>query len=181
MLRAIEEELNAREQSGVLEVQQQHWDDKPTGAALMTTVLPACCYYGNAHKPVACDTVVQVSTRKQILKKSGRCFICLRKGHLSSDCKSTGWCRHHHTSICEHIWLLVVLINVPLVLPDKSLRFSHLITLHYLQPVRSNTSAAQNLLAPATTPQNLSTSTTTLNPSAPTFTSTPTSTNLYVG
>jgi len=90
----------------VLEVRQQHRDDKPTGAALMTTVLPACCYCGNAHKPVACDTVVQVSTRKQILKKSGCCFICLRKGHLSRDCRSTGWWRqckgHHHTSICEY-------------------------------------------------------------------------------
>jgi len=40
LLGAIEEELNARERSGVLEVRQQHRDDKPT---LMTTVMPACC------------------------------------------------------------------------------------------------------------------------------------------
>ena len=150
----------------------------------MTTVLPACCYCGNAHRPVGCDTVVRVSTRKQILKKSGRCFISLRKGHLSRDCKSTGQCRqckgHHHSNICEHSASGGV-DKRPVSSTRQVIQVQLSNNTAQSVPVKSSTSAAQNLVAPATTPQNLSTSATTLNPSAPTFTSTPTSTNLYVG
>lgn len=36
---------------------------------------------------------------------SGRCFNCLRRNHLSRDCRASGKClqcrRRHHTSICE--------------------------------------------------------------------------------
>ena len=42
--------------------------------------------------------------RKQILWTSGRCFVCLRRNHLSWNCRSTGRCAkcrgRHHTSIC---------------------------------------------------------------------------------
>jgi len=73
MLDTIEQELNARERSGVIVVRQpQQQDDKPTGAALFTSIQPICCCCNNPHKPFNCEAVVQVRARKQILKKSVR-------------------------------------------------------------------------------------------------------------
>ena len=49
--------------------------------------------------------MIAVSAHKQILRTSGRCFNCLRKGHLGRHCRSPGRCQRckakHHTSICE--------------------------------------------------------------------------------
>lgn len=48
--------------------------------------------------------MTQVEARRQLLKKAGRCFVCLRTGHISKECRSKGKCnkcgRRHHTSIC---------------------------------------------------------------------------------
>ena len=37
--------------------------------------------------------------------KSGRCFVCLKKGHISKDCRSSRGCyscwKRHHTSLCR--------------------------------------------------------------------------------
>jgi len=48
--------------------------------------------------------VTNPDERKQILRTSGRCFICLKKFHVSEDCHSSIRCRkcggRHHTSIC---------------------------------------------------------------------------------
>ena len=43
--------------------------------------------------------------RKRILRKAGRCFLCLRKvGHLARDCDSSIRCfhckGHHHIALC---------------------------------------------------------------------------------
>ena len=44
------------------------------------------------------------TSRKLALKRAGRCFICLRRGHVSTNCRSGLKCSHcnnrHHTSIC---------------------------------------------------------------------------------
>ena len=46
-----------------------------------------------------------MDARKQILLRAGHCFGCLRKGHISRECSSTGRCSrcggHHHISICS--------------------------------------------------------------------------------
>lgn len=48
--------------------------------------------------------MVQPQDRKQVLQKSGRCFICLRRGHISHECTSHKKCYkcsgRHHFSIC---------------------------------------------------------------------------------
>lgn len=53
----------------------------------------------------SCKVVTQPEARKQILRKSGRCFVCLRPGHVSRECRSRSRCskcsRRHHTSICS--------------------------------------------------------------------------------
>ena len=63
-----------------------------------------CCYCSQTHKPASCEVVVQVEARKQILKKSGCCFVCLKRGHLGRECQSSNKYRlckgRHHSSIC---------------------------------------------------------------------------------
>ena len=65
-----------------------------------------CCYYNQLHLPSSCNVVPQAEARKQALRRSGRRFSCLRKGHLSRDCRSQGRCRicrgHHRSSICSN-------------------------------------------------------------------------------
>ena len=79
----------------------------PSATALVSDakgVKQGCCYCGKDHFHASCDVVPEVDARKQILRKSGRCFSCLHKWHLSRNCRTTHRChkcnRHHHTSIC---------------------------------------------------------------------------------
>ena len=48
----------------------------------------SCCYYQQQHAAKDCTTVSGVSARKQILRNNGRCFNCLRKGHVGRLCRS---------------------------------------------------------------------------------------------
>ncbi len=109
---AIEEEITARERVDVN--QGRHPPRRgvekipPTAIALvsgnaMGTAAP-CCYCDRFHPPTRCDVVAQPEARRLLLRRNGRCFSCLRKGHLTRDCRSTNRCRtcngRHHTSIC---------------------------------------------------------------------------------
>ena len=66
----------------------------------------ACCYCQLRHNSKDCTTVTDVGARKQILRSSGRCYNCLRKGHIGRHCRSLSKCQQykgrHHISICEH-------------------------------------------------------------------------------
>ena len=66
---------------------------------------PACVYCGQHHSSVQCNIVTNAQKRKEILKNSGRCFICIRKNHLSRNCRSRSRCSkchgRHHSSICD--------------------------------------------------------------------------------
>ena len=67
--------------------------------------MSGCCYCQGAHSPQAYNVVRSVCDRKKILKTAGRCYVCLRVGHLSRNCRSKNKCRQcngrHHLSICE--------------------------------------------------------------------------------
>ena len=117
LLRLFEEELVAREraanppqthapsrrsqergrQSALLSGAQAQTQDSGTGMS--------CCYCQQQHPSKDCTTVPSVDNRRQILRSSGRCFNCLRKGHIGRVCRSSTKCLHckgrHHTSICE--------------------------------------------------------------------------------
>ena len=73
-------------------------------ALLSSSSSPSCSFCGQSHFSVNCETVSDVGERKQSLRKSGRCFVCLRKGHLGKDCRSSKNCHscggRHHASIC---------------------------------------------------------------------------------
>ena len=57
------------------------------------------------HRHEDCPKVEDVEERKRILFKYGRCFNCLRKGHLAKDCSNNvvvcNSCgEQHHSAIC---------------------------------------------------------------------------------
>ncbi|CAB4030995.1 PREDICTED: uncharacterized protein LOC107346460 [Paramuricea clavata] len=50
------------------------------------------------------NAILELVARKDILRKGGRCFLCLKKNHLCRDCNSKTQCfkcrSRHHISIC---------------------------------------------------------------------------------
>ena len=112
LMKAIEE-VSARER---INIDQSYppprkKDPPPSATSLVSSgtssVSSPCCYCNKLHLPINCDVVLQVEARKQALRRSGRCFSCLRKGHLSCECHSRDHChncgRHRHSSICDHL------------------------------------------------------------------------------
>ena len=65
-----------------------------------------CIYCKGNHFNDSCQQYRNVSVRKKQLQKQGRCFICLKTGHVSKDCstkfKPCYFCKMvgHHRSIC---------------------------------------------------------------------------------
>ena len=80
-----------------------HSREQPTAAALLTNV-SHCCYCRETHPAEECAKMPKVEERKQFLRNSGTCFVCMKQGHLSRQCKSNNRCKRchgrHHTSIC---------------------------------------------------------------------------------
>ena len=64
------------------------------------------CYFCNGeHYSDLCQKITNVKERKHRLIEQRRCFVCLKKNHVSKNCKSNLRCRkcnkRHHTSICD--------------------------------------------------------------------------------
>ena len=111
----LENELEARERAVVHNVTQSAGETKPftrnqprikpTTAALLTKASgPTCTFCKLNHASISCNTVTNAAARKEILLKQGRCFVCLRKSHISHNCPSRIKCfkcgGRHHVSIC---------------------------------------------------------------------------------
>ena len=113
ILRTFEEELVARERaSNPSHSQPRRTQERGryTASALFSRAQEqengvTCCYCQQPHSLMDCTSATSPSARKQLLKTSGRCFNCLRKGHLGRKCRSPSRCQRcggrHHTSICE--------------------------------------------------------------------------------
>ena len=77
-----------------------------SASALTTTANPETCVFcDQPHEPFHCTVVTDVSKRKDILLRRGRCFLCLRAHHMVRHCRSNTRCskcqRRHNTTICE--------------------------------------------------------------------------------
>ena len=57
------------------------------------------------HPSYKCRKVTNISQRKSIFRKNGRCFLCLEKGHLIKNCsinyQCNKWKGKHNITICE--------------------------------------------------------------------------------
>ena len=69
---------------------------------------PFCVFCENrGHWAQDCERVVDITERIEKLKKAHRCFLCLSRGHTSSNCRKKGRvqctrCRRpHHQSLCD--------------------------------------------------------------------------------
>ena len=112
LMKLLLDELQARERSVAGEFTPVKAREKPgrfpnTAAALLTGspgTTPTCYYCRQAHRTYECKNVMSIEERRHILREAGRCFVCLRKGHIGYQCPSKGRCSQcrgrHHTSIC---------------------------------------------------------------------------------
>ena len=118
LLGLLEAEVEARERASSNSAttgsgSNSHRDQKskyrgrqlPSAAVLKMDSSPiTCTYCHGSHTSNSCQTVSNVTARKDILRKGGRCFLCLRKNHLCRDCNSKTQCfkcrGRHHISIC---------------------------------------------------------------------------------
>ena len=66
--------------------------------------LPVCAYCEGSHWTDECRRYRTIEDRKQRIK--GKCFICLKPGHRSKECRVVKACYHckqtceHHRSLC---------------------------------------------------------------------------------
>jgi hypothetical protein len=110
VMETIHKEIEARERveaNPITPVMKKQYKGIPTAASLLsgdTAQGPTCAYCGQPHPSNSCRSVVDVEARKRILLKDGRCFLCLKKQHVSRNCRSSLKCSNchgqHHVSIC---------------------------------------------------------------------------------
>ena len=90
LLKLIEAEVQARERSSARSSQSERRPkDLPTGATLFTdTRSLQCCFCQGEHPSQNYQAVTGVDSCREVLRKTGRCYICFRKGHVSRFCQS---------------------------------------------------------------------------------------------
>ncbi|CAB4006889.1 E3 ubiquitin- ligase DZIP3, partial [Paramuricea clavata] len=105
LLNTLQQKLEARERIKVPAINKDFKKYHGSVSALMAGTNPSCTYCRGSHPSKDCTTVTSPATRQDILRKTGRCFVCLRKDHISPNCKSTIRCYsckgRHHVSICK--------------------------------------------------------------------------------
>ena len=66
-----------------------------------------CVFCKKNHKSINCMTVTEPKARRTILRRNGKCFMCPKGGHISTNCPSRAKCFNcegrHHVTICERI------------------------------------------------------------------------------
>ena len=117
LLQVLRTEVEAREISDRVKVteicnplpQSQQKSTRSTASALVARETGShnvsCAYCKENHYSASCGKVTHTSECRDILRKEGRCFVCLMKGHRASECQGTKRCRkcgrRHHQSLCE--------------------------------------------------------------------------------
>ena len=63
-----------------------------------------CSFCNQNHQSSKCNVVTSTESRKEVLKKKGKCFLCLKQGHLARNCQAHMKCHKcqgaHHVAIC---------------------------------------------------------------------------------
>lgn len=108
LLKVIEEEVQARERSSARSAQAHEGrrpKELPTGATLLNdTAVRQCCFCQQEHPSQDCRTISGIEARREALKRTGRCYTCLQKGHMSRTCHRNIKCLsckgRHHVAVC---------------------------------------------------------------------------------
>ena len=110
VMKIIERELDARVRASVPTSSSNPRRRMPTAATLIASNSEPTgehitrVYCGQGHTSSSCTTITEVTARKEILCKAGRCYTCLKKHHLSKNCRSRQRCEKcqgcHHATIC---------------------------------------------------------------------------------
>lgn len=116
LLEVIKNEVEARELSESMKIfdskplDHQKRLPPPTAAALLVQEDKSkrkmqCVYCKAEHFSASCEKVKTVPARVVVLKREGRCFLCLSSGHRVAECSVNRRCRKcgrkHHQSLCE--------------------------------------------------------------------------------
>ena len=117
LLQVIKCEVEARELSDTVRVSENRSDSQPgmsrhnRGTTSSFVIREqssggrSCLFCKGEHFSASCEVVKDVQARKDVLKRDGRCFVCLAVGHHASQCHSARRCRkcgrRHHQAICE--------------------------------------------------------------------------------
>ena len=77
-----------------------------TSSTLLLNQAVRCAFCLGDHPHEQCAKIASIGERKNLIRKYGRCFTCLKKGHKSRDCKSKppqcSICNDgHHTALHE--------------------------------------------------------------------------------
>ena len=109
----IQKEIEAREVSRTISV-KEHKTERAitTNAGTTRTFISStrskviqCYFCKKGHYASECAEIKDIQKRKEILKASKRCFICLKLGHIAKVCESAIKCKvcskRHNTVICE--------------------------------------------------------------------------------
>ena len=65
---------------------------------------PFCTFCQNSHASNSCTKVTDPQVRLKLIKEKGKCFVCLKSGHISRMCQSNIKCfqcqKRHHVALC---------------------------------------------------------------------------------
>ena len=76
----MKKEITARERAaGSIQVSRKAPKDPYTATTLLSSnpMVPKCSYCRQAHPSSSCRSVTDLAERKQILRRTGCCFVCL--------------------------------------------------------------------------------------------------------
>uniref|UniRef100_A0A1X7TGG5 Uncharacterized protein n=1 Tax=Amphimedon queenslandica TaxID=400682 RepID=A0A1X7TGG5_AMPQE len=91
ILEVLLAEVEARERASLPKTKQSGFTPKrgrdfPTTATFTGGSQSGCCFCQQEdHTPAQCTKVTGVDERKRMIREQGRCFVCLRPGHIKGD------------------------------------------------------------------------------------------------
>ena len=110
MIEVVKAELHARERCSTVTLNggRKKKGDSPgsTTENFFMESKGLCVYCRKSHSHSKCTKVTSLKARLNILRRQGRCYKCLKKGHITPDCPNTSYicikCSTdgHHVSLC---------------------------------------------------------------------------------